>query len=306
MLQVISRRLMFGFIAVIAASMVVFVLTRLSGDPAVLMMPVDATIMEIEAFRERMGWNDPWLIQYARFVWGALQGDFGTSLRHNQPAFQMVMDHMPATLQLAFTAMVIAIVVAVPVGIITAAKRGTWVDGLGQLFATFGQSVPNFWLAIMLISFLAVEHRLLPVAGRGTVLHLVLPSLTIAVGVIAIVMRLTRTSMLEIVTEDYIRTARGKGVPEWRILIKHAARNVMIPVVTIVGLRFGYILGSAVVVETVFAWPGVGYFTLQAIRNADYPIVQASVFVLAVCIIAINLIVDLLYATLDPRIRSDL
>ena len=306
MLQVISRRLMFGFIAVIAASMVVFVLTRLSGDPAVLMMPVDATIMEIEAFRERMGWNDPWLIQYARFVWGALQGDFGTSLRHNQPAFQMVMDHMPATLQLAFTAMVIAIVVAVPIGIITAAKRGTWVDGLGQLFATFGQSVPNFWLAIMLISFLAVEHRLLPVAGRGTVLHLVLPSLTIAVGVIAIVMRLTRTSMLEIVTEDYIRTARGKGVPEWRILIKHAARNVMIPVVTIVGLRFGYILGSAVVVETVFAWPGVGYFTLQAIRNADYPIVQASVFVLAVCIIAINLIVDLLYATLDPRIRSDL
>src|SRR5690606_17749513 len=226
-------------------------------------------------FRERMGWNDPWLIQYARFVWGALQGDFGTSLRHNQPAFQMVIDHMPATLQLAFTAMVIAIVVAVPVGIITAAKRGTWVDGLGQLFATFGQSVPNFWLAIMLISFLAVEHRLLPVAGRGTVLHLVLPRLTIAVGVIAIVMRLTRTSMLEIVTEDYIRTARGKGVPEWRILIKHAARNVMIPVVTIVGLRFGYILGSAVVVETVFAWPGVGYFTLQAIRNADYPIVQA-------------------------------
>ena len=306
MLQVISRRLMFGFIAVIAASMVVFVLTRLSGDPAVLMMPVDATIMEIEAFRERMGWNDPWLIQYARFVWGALQGDFGTSLRHNQPAFQMVIDHMPATLQLAFTAMLIAIVVAVPIGIITAAKRGTWVDGLGQLFATFGQSVPNFWLAIMLISFLAVEHRLLPVAGRGTVLHLVLPSLTIAVGVIAIVMRLTRTSMLEIVTEDYIRTARGKGLPEWRILIKHAARNVMIPVVTIVGLRFGYILGSAVVVETVFAWPGVGYFTLQAIRNADYPIVQASVFVLAVCIIVINLIVDLLYATLDPRIRSDL
>lgn len=297
---------MFGFIAVVAASMVVFVLTRLSGDPAVLMMPVDATIMEIEAFRERMGWNDPWLIQYARFVWGAMQGDFGTSLRHNQPAFQMVIDHMPATLQLAFTAMTIAIVVAVPVGIITAAKRGTWVDGLGQLFATFGQSVPNFWLAIMLISFLAVEHRLLPVAGRGTVLHLVLPSLTIAVGVIAIVMRLTRTSMLEIVTEDYIRTARGKGVPEWRILIKHAARNVMIPVVTIVGLRFGYILGSAVVVETVFAWPGIGYFTLQAIRNADYPIVQASVFVLAVCIIAINLIVDLLYATLDPRIRSDL
>ncbi len=306
MLQVISRRLMFGFIAVVAASMVVFVLTRLSGDPAVLMMPVDATITEIEAFRERMGWNDPWLVQYARFVWGALQGDFGTSLRHNQPAFGMVMDHMPATLQLAFTAMTIAILVAVPVGIITAAKRGTWVDGLGQLFATFGQSVPNFWLAIMLIAFLAVEHRLLPVAGRGTVLHLVLPSLTIAVGVIAIVMRLTRTSMLEIVTEDYIRTARGKGLPEWRILIKHAARNVMIPVITIVGLRFGYILGSAVVVETVFAWPGVGYFTLQAIRNADYPIVQASVFVLAVCIILINLIVDLLYATLDPRIRSDL
>lgn len=306
MLQVISRRMMFGFIAVVAASMVVFVLTRLSGDPAVLMMPVDATITEIEAFRERMGWNDPWIIQYARFAWGALQGDFGTSLRHSQPAFSMVMDHMPATLQLAFTAMAIAIVVAVPVGIITAAKRGTWIDGLGQLFSTFGQSVPNFWLAIMLIAFLAVEHRLLPVAGRGTVLHLVLPSLTIAVGVIAIVMRLTRTSMLEIVTEDYIRTARGKGLPEWRILIKHAARNVMIPVITIVGLRFGYILGSAVVVETVFAWPGVGYFTLQAIRNADYPIVQASVFVLAVCIIVINLIVDLLYATLDPRIRSDL
>jgi peptide/nickel transport system permease protein len=306
LLQVISRRLVFGFISVVAASMVVFVLTRLSGDPAVLMMPVDATIMEIDAFRERMGWNDPWLVQYGRFVWGALQGDFGTSLRHAQPAFAMVMDHMPATLQLAFTAMVIAIIVAVPLGIITAARRGTWVDGVGQLFTTFGQSVPNFWLAIMLIAILAVEYRLLPVAGRGTPLHLVLPSLTIAVGVIAIVMRLTRTSMLEVVSEDYIRTARGKGLPEWRILIKHAARNVMIPIVTIIGLRFGYILGSAVVVETVFAWPGVGYFTLQAIRNADYPIVQASVFVLAVCIIAINLIVDLLYAALDPRIRMEL
>ena len=297
---------MFGFIAVVAASMVVFVLTRLSGDPAVLMMPVDATIFEIEAFRERMGWNDPWLVQYGRFVWNALQGDFGTSLRHSQPAFQMVMTHMPATLQLAFTAMVFSIVISIPLGIITAAKRGTWVDGLGQLLTTFGQSVPNFWLAIMLIAFLSVEHRLLPVSGRGTLLHLILPSLTIAVSVSAIVMRLTRTSMLEVVTEDYIRTARGKGLPEWRILLKHAARNVMIPIVTIVGLRFGYILGSAVVVETVFAWPGVGYFTLQAIRNADYPIVQASVFVLAVCIIAINLIVDLLYAALDPRIRSDL
>lgn len=306
MLQVISRRLMFGFIAVVAASIVVFVLTRLSGDPAVLMMPVDATFTEIEAFRERMGWNDPWLVQYARFAWNALQGDFGTSLRHSQPAFQMVMAHIPATLQLAFTAMAFSLVVSIPLGIITAAKRGTWLDGLGQLFATFGQSVPNFWLAIMLIAFLAVEHRLLPVSGRGTPLHLVLPSLTIAVSVSAIVMRLTRTSMLEVVTEDYIRTARGKGVPEWRILLKHAARNIMIPIVTIVGMRFGYILGSAVVVETVFAWPGVGYFTLQAIRNADYPIVQASVFVLAVCIIVINLIVDLLYAALDPRIRSDL
>lgn len=306
MLQVILRRLVFGFVSVVAASIVVFVLTRLSGDPAVLMMPVDATIMEIEAFRERMGWNDPWLVQYGRFVIGALQGDFGTSLRHNQPAFGMVMSHMPATLQLAFTSMAIAIIVAVPLGIITAAKRGTWVDGLGQLFATFGQSVPNFWLAIMLIWFLAVEQRLLPVAGRGTPLHLILPSITIAVGVIAIVMRLTRTSMLEVISEDYIRTARGKGLPEWLILLKHAARNILIPVVTIVGLRFGYILGSAVVVETVFAWPGVGYFTLQAIRNADYPIVQASVFVLAVSIILINLIVDLLYAALDPRIRMEL
>src|SRR5690606_357976 len=168
-----------------------------------------------------------------------------TSLRHAQPAFQMVMDHMPATLQLAFTAMAIAVIVSLPLGIITAARRGTWLDGLGQLLATFGQSVPNFWLAIMLIAFLAVEHRLLPVAGRGTPLHLIMPSLTIAVGVIAIVMRLTPTSMLEVITEDYIRTARGNGLPEWRSLIKHAARNVMIPVVTIVGLRFGYILGSA-------------------------------------------------------------
>lgn len=305
MVQVISRRLLFGFISVVAASVVVFLLTRLSGDPAVLMMPVDATITEIDAFRERMGWNDPWLVQYGRFAWGALQGDFGTSLRHAQPAFKMVMTHMPATLQLAFSAMAIAIIVSVPLGIITAARRGTWLDGLGQLFATFGQSMPNFWLAIMLISFLAVENRLLPVAGRGTPLHLVLPSITIAVGVIAIVMRLTRTSMLEVISEDYIRTARSKGLPEWRILIKHAARNIMIPVVTIIGLRFGYILGSAVVVETVFAWPGVGYFTLQAIRNADYPIVQASVFVLAVCIIIINLLVDLLYAVLDPRIRME-
>lgn len=296
---------MFGFISVVAASVVVFVLTRLSGDPAVLMMPVDATLAEIEAFRQRMGWNDPWLVQYGRFALGALQGDFGQSLRHGQPAFQMVMDHMPATLQLAFTAMVMAIVIAIPLGILAAARRGSWIDGFTQVFATFGQSVPNFWLAIMLIWIVAVQFRLLPVSGRGTMLHLILPSITIAVSVIAIVMRLTRTSMLEVISDDYIRTARGKGVSEMQILFKHAARNVLIPIVTIIGLRFGYILGSAVVVETVFAWPGVGYFTLQAIRNADFPIVQASVFVLAVCIILINLIVDLLYVALDPRIRMD-
>jgi peptide/nickel transport system permease protein len=302
-IQVVLRRALFGFISVVAASVVVFILTRLSGDPAVLMMPVDATFDEIERFRERMGWNDPLLRQYGRFAWSALQGDFGTSLRHGQPAFQMVIGHLPATLQLAFTSLFIAVVIAVPLGIITASKRGRAVDTGGLLFAAFGQSVPNFWLAIMLISFLSVEHRILPVSGRGGWQHLVLPSTTIAVGVMAIVLRLTRTSMLEVISEDYIRTARGKGLPEWKILIKHAARNIMIPVVTVVGLRLGYILGSAVVVETVFAWPGVGYFTLQAIRNADFPVVQASVFVLAVCIIIINLVVDLLYAVLDPRIR---
>lgn len=299
----LATRLVYGAISVFAATVVVFILTHLSGDPAVLMLPSDASRAEIEAFRVQQGWDDPLPVQYVRFLRGAVQGDFGTSLRHGDPALELVLQHFPATLQLTAAALLLTVIISVPLGVIAAYRRGTWIDFSSLFFAAFGQATPNFWLGIMLVYLLAVQLPIFPTSGRGTILHLVLPSICLSLTVMAMLTRLTRTTMLEVLNEDFIRTARGKGLAERTVLQKHALSNVMIPVITVIGLRAGYLLGGAVVIETVFAWPGVGFFTLQAIRNADFPVVQAAVFTLAVAIIIINLIADMLYAVFDPRIR---
>jgi ABC-type dipeptide/oligopeptide/nickel transport system permease component len=299
----VFSRLATAILVVLGVSIVSFFLTFLTGDPAEIMLPPGATGEQIARFRAEWGFDDPIPVQYWRFVSRAVQGDFGTSLRHGQPALPLIRDRLPATLQLTLTAIVLAICLAVPLGLLSATHRGSSIDLAAMLVALVGQSVPNFWLAIMMILLFAVSWGLLPTSGRGGWEHVVMPATAIAINLMALLTRLVRSTMLEVLSEDYVRTARAKGLMELAVIGGHALRNALIPLVTVVGLQFGYILGGAVVIETVFTWPGVGLFTIQAIVNRDYPVVQASVFILATAVVLINLLVDLAYGWLDPRIR---
>lgn len=299
----VVRRLLLAVLVVFGVSLVTFFLTFLSGDPVVLMLPPDASGEQIARFRRDWGFDDPILVQYGRFLGRALQGDLGVSLRHGTPALPLIAERLPATFQLTVTAMVVAILLAIPLGILSATHRGTPIDLLSMTIALVGQAVPNFWLSIMAILLFSVTLGWLPTSGRGTWLHLVMPVGVLTIGLMALLTRLARSTMLEVLSEDYVRTARAKGLREWAVLSGHALRNALIPLVTVVGLQFGYILGGAVVIETVFTWPGVGLFTIQAITNRDYPVVQAAVLILSSAVVLINLIVDILYGWLDPRIR---
>ena len=290
-------------LVIFGVSLVSFFLTFLTGDPAEIMLPPGATAEQIARFRAEWGFDDPIAVQYSRFLSRAVQGDFGLSLRHGQPSLPLIWERVPATLQLTLTALVLAIAVAVPLGVLSATHRGSPIDLLAMLVALVGQAVPNFWLAIMMILLFAVSWGLLPTSGRGGWEHVVMPAAAIAINLMALLTRLVRSSMLEVLAEDYVRTARAKGLRELAVLGRHGLRNALIPLVTVIGLQFGYILGGAVVIETVFTWPGIGLFTIQAILNRDYPVVQASVFLLATAVVLINLGVDLLYGWLDPRIR---
>jgi ABC-type dipeptide/oligopeptide/nickel transport system permease component len=251
-----------------------------------------------------MGFNDPFLVQYWRFLRGAVQGNFGESLRHGQPAMRLVLERLPATFELAGAAMLIALCVAIPAGILSAVRRNTASDYCSTVVALLGQSMPTFWLGIMLILVFSVWLRVLPSSGRGDLEHLLLPAVTLGLFTTARMMRLTRSGMLEVLGQDYIRTARAKGLGEPPVVWKHALRNAAVPIVTIAGLELGALLGGSVVTETIFAWPGVGRLSVQAIYNRDYPVVQAAVFVLATTFVVVNLLVDLVYTSLDPRIRT--
>ena len=284
-------------------SVVSFFLTFLTGDPAEIMLPPGATAAQIDKFRAEWGFDDPVIVQYWRFLKRAVHGEFGVSLRHGQQSLPLIAARLPATLQLTVTAMLLAIVLAVPLGVLAATHRGGPIDLLAMGVALVGQSVPNFWLAIMMILLFAVSWGLLPTSGRGGIAHVVMPAAAIAINLMALLTRLVRSTMIEMLSEDYVRTARAKGLREVLVTSRHALPNALIPLVTVVGLQFGYILGGAVVIETIFTWPGVGLFTIQAILNRDYPVVQAAVFILATGVVLINLIVDLLYVWLDPRIR---
>jgi len=299
----IAGRLATAVLVILGVSIVSFFLTFLTGDPAEIMLPPGATAAQIEKFRVEWGFDDPIIVQYWRFLKRAVHGDFGVSLRHGQQSLPLIAARLPATLQLTVTAMLLAIGLAVPLGVLAATHRGGPIDILAMGVALVGQSVPNFWLAIMMILLFAVSWGLLPTSGRGGVLHVVMPATAIAINLMALLTRLVRSTMIEMLSEDYVRTARAKGLRELFVTSRHALPNALIPLVTVVGLQFGYILGGAVVIETIFTWPGVGLFTIQAILNRDYPVVQASVFILATAVVLINLTVDLLYVWLDPRIR---
>ena len=303
MRRYIAGRLATALLVILGVSAVSFFLTFLTGDPAEIMLPPGATAAQIEKFRVEWGFADPLPVQYWRFLKRAVHGDFGISLRHGQQSLPLIAARLPATLQLTVTAMLLAIVLAVPLGVLAATHRGGPIDFLAMGVALVGQSVPNFWLAIMMILLFAVSWGLLPTSGRGGIAHVVMPAAAIAINLMALLTRLVRSTMIDMLSEDYVRTARAKGLRELFVTSRHALPNALIPLVTVVALQFGYILGGAVVIETIFTWPGVGLFTIQAILNRDYPVVQAAVFILATAVVLINLTVDLLYVWLDPRIR---
>jgi ABC-type dipeptide/oligopeptide/nickel transport system permease component len=297
------RRLWQSVLVLFGVSVVVFLILHLTGDPAALLLPPDATAEDIARFRKAMGFDDPVWKQYGRFLKGALQGDFGESLRHGEPAMALVVERMPATFELAGAALLLALCLAIPVGIVSAVKRNSPVDYVSTVGALLGQAMPTFWLGIMLILVFSVQLNWLPSSGRGDLQHLILPAVTLGLFTTARITRLTRSGMLEVLGQDYIRTARAKGVSEHPVVWKHALKNASIPIVTIVGIELGTLLGGSVITETIFAWPGVGRLSVQAIFNRDYPVVQAAVFLLASTFVIVNFLVDVIYTYLDPRIR---
>jgi len=304
MLGYIASRLLYACAVILGVSIAVFFLIRIGGDPSALFLPPEATLEQIAEFRHAMGFDRPLIVQYFEFLGRALQGDFGQSMRYQQPAMQLVLERMPATLQLSGTALALSLLISVPLAIIAATNRGTIIDRAGLVVSLIGQSFPTFWLAIMLILIFSEKLHLLPPSGRMGWQTLVMPSIALAAYSTAIITRLLRSSMIEVLQSDYVRTARGKGLSNGKIVFKHALRNAAIPTLTVIGLQVGALLGGAVITEEIFAYPGVGRLAIQAIANRDFTVIQAFVLLMAVLIVGINLLVDLSYGLLDPRLRK--
>lgn len=301
----IIKRLLLLIPVILGVTFIVFFIMHLTpGDPAKIALGENAPQEQVDRMREEMGLNDHFLIQYARFVKKAATGDFGRSYDTKKPVFDEVFSRFPATLRLTIAGIIIAVLIGIPVGIISATKQYSILDYSTMILALLGVSMPNFWLGLMLILFFSVRQGWLPSGGSGTLAHIILPAITLGTGVAAIITRMTRSSMLEVIRQDYIRTARAKGVAENVVINKHALKNALIPIVTVIGLQFGYLLGGAVLTETVFTWPGVGRLLVEAIKRKDTPTVLASVVFLSVTFSIVNLLVDILYAYLDPRIKS--
>lgn len=299
----ILRRCFHALFVLFGVATIVFFISRLTGDPVSIMLPPEATVEQVEQLRRSLGLDRPLLQQYGIFMANLAQFNLGDSLRYGEPALALILERLPATVQLAGTALVLSLLIAIPAGIVSALKRGTLIESGVTTFVLFGQSVPVFWFAILLIMLFSVHWGLFPTGGIGTWQHLVLPATALAFNMIALVTRLLRSSLIEQMGSDYVRTARAKGLLPRTVVAKHAVRNSLLPVVTVVGLEIGSLLGGSVVTETVFAWPGVGQLLIQAINYRDFPLVQAIIILLAGVFVLVNLIVDLLYAALDPRIQ---
>jgi peptide/nickel transport system permease protein len=283
--------------------LLVFFMVRVTGDPASLMISREASPEAVEAFREKMGFNDPILTQFGRFLSGAVVGDFGNSLHFKSPAMQMVMERVPATVQLAGTALLMAAVVGIPLGLVGGFNPGSAVDNLGRGLALLGQSIPNFWLALILILIFAVRLEWFPSFGRDEWKSVVMPAFVLGLPTMGQIVRLARSTVLEIRGEDFIRTAHSKGLEPRTIYVKHVLRNVAIPLVSVIGVQFGYMLGGSIYIETIFSWPGMGQLVEQSVGWRDFPLVQAVAVFTSVAVLALNLLTDVAYAVIDPRIR---
>ena len=300
----VVRRLFFSLFVLWGAVTIIFVVLRLvPGDPAYIMLGPDADQAQVAALRAQLGLDQSLIQQYATYLANVVHLDFGESFRLNADSMGLVLQRVPATIQLATTALLLSLLIGLPLGVIAALRAHSWVDRAISVFSLMGQSTPSFWLGIVLILVFARGLKMLPSAGSGTWAHLVLPTITLALPFLAVLVRLTRSGLLEVVHEGYVQTARAKGLGEGIVILVHALRNALIPIVTVVGLQFGALLGGTVIVETVFAWPGVGRLLIDSIGRRDYGVVQASILLVATIFVVINLLVDLLYGFLDPRVR---
>jgi peptide/nickel transport system permease protein len=299
---IVVRRVIRLLVVLAGVSLVTFSILHVSGDPVALMMP-EAPESDRSVLRQTMGFNDPVVVQFGRFLRNTASGDFGQSFYHRTPALELVLERTPTTLVLTILAMGIAVLISLPVGIFSAMRRNSAVDQAATVAVFLGQSMPVFWTGIMLILLFAVQWRLLPVSGWESWSAAVLPAVTLGTFSTPLLLRIVRSSMLEVINLDYVRTARAKGLSEWFVICRHALRNAALPLVTVGGLQFGLLLGGAVITETVFAVPGVGRLIVDAIRQLDFPVVQAAVFLLAVIVVTVNFAVDLLYVALNPQIR---
>jgi len=300
------RRLFQSLIVAFGVSVVAFGMLFMTGDPAEVILGESAdrmSVSQIQEFRVKMGFDRPWYVQYGSFVGKALQGDFGNSFVRHQPAFEVITDKLPATIQLASAAFVLSLLISIPLGVLSAMNPHKLLDRIATVLAIFGQSIPGFWLGILLILLFGVHLKWLPISGSGTWQHLVMPSIALAAFPIARNMRLTRSSMLDVMQRDFVRTARAKGISETRVVYVHVLRNSLLPIVTAIGLEAGFLLGGSVITETIFGWPGVGREIVSAIGSKDFYVVQAGVIMLALIFSAVNLLIDIAYSWIDPRIR---
>ncbi|HYU17696.1 MAG TPA: ABC transporter permease [Chloroflexota bacterium] len=304
MIGFVLARLAQAVPAVVGVTLVAFVLIQVSGDMTQLLLPADTTEEQRAAFRRVYGLDQPIPIQYGRYVLRLVQGDFGRSFVHGRPAIEVVFDRLPATIELTLVAMVIGVSLAIPAGVISAVRRDSIFDRLVTVLVMLGQSMPAFWLGMLLILMFAVNLQVLPVSGRGSLPQLVLPGLTLSMWPLTLAARLTRSGMLEVLSQDYIRTARAKGLGGLVVTTRHALRNALVPIVTVLGINLGGMLGGAVLTETVFAWPGIGTLVLASVLTRDYPVVLAALICVATAFVLINLMVDVVYGYLDPRIRT--
>ena len=305
MLTYLVKRLFQVPISLIGLTLIVFLILNVSGDPADMLLPEDSMPEEAELLRKKMGLDRPLYIQYLAFLGNAATGEFGMSFRMREPAFDVIMRFFPATLELAFASLVIATCISLPLGTWAAVKRGTIIDTIASSISVLGQSAPVFWVGILAILFFSLTLFWLPPSGRGSFQQLIMPACVLGWYMNAFMTRFVRSNMLEILNENYIRTARAKGLPERTVIFKHAFKNAQVPLLTIFGLEMGALLTGTVVIETVFAWPGLGRAAILAVSARDFPVVMASVILFGVTYIAINLVIDVAYHWIDPRIREE-
>ncbi len=299
-----GRRLLQGLFSILGASIMIFVISRLSGDPIVMMLPNDAPLSLIEEMRRNLGLDRPLWVQYLIFVQHAVVGDFGNSYRWKMPALQLILERLPATIELAVCGLLFSVMVAVPVGVMSAVNRGGWVDRVGRVFAMLGQAMPAFWVGLLLILLFAVRLNWLPAFGYGSASQFVLPAIALGWYPVAAQTRIVRSAMLDVLDSDHIRLSRALGTPERLIVWKYALRNAAVPLLTMLGVYFAAMLGGAFVVETIFAWPGVGRTVVEAVFARDFPVVQAGVLFTSILFVISNLLVDVSYGLVDPRIRD--